>query len=599
MTKKFAFLFLAIAIVFSACRKDTDITVSESDGVEDGNGIPPSVIVTSSLIGVVTDEYNNPVEGASVRLKSNTVVTDENGNFMFSNVQMEEDGALVTANKAGFFKAYDRVRATANSTSYTRIQLLDRSIISSFPAGAAEDVAFDGATVKFQNNGFVDANGADYNGTVNVAAHWIDPTSDVVEQQMPGDLRALDADNVYSVLETFGMVAVDLIADNGSELQLKEGISAEINFPIPTELLNNAPATIPLWSFDEEQGLWVEEGSANKVGGMYVGNVSHFSFWNCDAPFPLIEMEGQVVSPGGYTLSGVTVCIDFADQEWWGSCGYTNQNGFFGGKIPANENLILTIVDNCDNTVFTMNIGPFTEDVDLGQIEIPGLDEYLINVSGTLVDCDNNPVSNGYAIIDSSNSYFPGQLDENGYFSQSTLICESDTEISISGYDFDALLQSDPVTYTADPGSDDIDAGTITVCGDEIEAFLLTIADGIATNYFAPTFTEGNAAGTNGNYISAGNGSPNNPDSLGGNFDMTYVGTGVGTFTEVSSVSSFDFDPVTNIKTGYYCQGCAVTVNITLDEGPGGHIEGDYNGEAQDFSGNTIAISGEFRIQRD
>ena len=602
MTKKFAFLFLAIAIVFSACRKDTDITTSDSMGGEDGNGIPPSVIVTSSLIGVVTDEYNNVVEGATVRLKSNTAVTDENGNFMFSNVQMEEDGALITANKAGFFKAYDRVRATQNATSYTRIQLLDRSIISSFPAGAATDVTFDGATVKFQNNGFVDANGADYNGTVNVAAHWIDPTSDVVDQQMPGDLRALDANDVYSVLETFGMVAVDLIADNGSELQLKEGISAEINFPIPTELLNSAPSTIPLWSFDEEIGIWVEEGSANKVGGMYVGNVSHFSFWNCDAPFDLVEMDGQVVSTEGTPLAGVVVCIDFADESWYGASGYTNEEGFFGGKIPANENLVLSVKDDCGNTIFTMDIGPFSEDVELGTIEIPGMGDYLINVSGILVDCDGDPVSNGYAVITSTNQYFPGQLDENGAFSENILICESDTEITLAGYNIGDLYQSELLTYSVGPGTGAIDAGTISVCDAQIDQYLNTTADGTTASFFFPmiTTTSDSAGVADYNYITSGEtGNPNGQDSLG-MFDLSYTGSGVGTFTEVSYIQYWTFDAATNEKTGYNCQGCAVTVNITLDEGSGGYIEGNYNGEAQEFStGMTIPISGDFRIQRD
>ncbi len=603
MTKKFAFLFLAIAIVFSACRKDTDMLTTQVDPNEDGNGIPPSVIVTSSLIGVVTDEYNNVVEGATVRLKSNTAVTDENGNFMFSNVQMEEDGALVTASKAGFFKAYDRVRATSNATSYTRIQLLDRAIISSFPAGAAQDVEFDGATVKFQNNGFVDTNGADYSGTVNVAAHWIDPTSGVVDQQMPGDLRALDAENVYSVLETFGMVAVDLIADNGSELQLKEGLTAEINFPIPTELLNSAPATIPLWSFDEENGYWVEEGSATKVGDRYVGNVTHFSFWNCDAPFPLIEMNGQVVSEAGEALAGVIVCIDFADNEWWGGSGYTNNEGFFGGKIPKNENLILTVKDNCGNGIYTMNIGPFTEDVDLGQITVTGIDDYLVTVSGTLLDCDNDPVSNGYAVITSSTTQFPGQLDDTGYFEELILICESDTEIELAGYNFDDLLQSTPLTYTVSPGGDPIDAGTIVVCDQVIEEYLFASGDGAVVNYFDPTIftTMDSIGGNSSNTISSGSstGNPNNPDSLGGQFDMNYIGTGVGTFTQVNYVSSWQINAA-GTKTGYSCQGCAVTVNITLDEGAGGYIEGNYMGEAQDFNaGATIPISGEFRILRD
>ncbi len=603
MTKKFAFLFLAIAIVFSACRKDTDLTTSTTTGGDGGNGIPPSVIVSSSLVGVVTDEYNNPVEGASIRLKSNTTVTDENGNFMFSNVQMEEDGALVTANKAGFFKAYDRVRATSNSTSYTRIQLLDRSIISSFPAGAAEEVAFDGATVKFQNNGFVDANGADYNGTVNVAAHWIDPTSDVVDQQMPGDLRALDANDVYSVLETFGMVAVDLIADNGSELQLKEGMSAEINFPIPTELLNAAPTTIPLWSFDEVDGIWIEEGSATKVGGMYVGNVSHFSFWNCDAPFPLIEMDGQVVTEGGYPLSGVTICIDFADNSWYGASGYSNEEGFFGGKIPKNENLVLSVKDDCQNTVFTLDIGPYTEDVDLGQIVVPGMDDYVVEVSGTLVTCDGTtPVENGYAVINSTYLQFPAPLDDAGAFSQTVLICESDTEITVAGYDFDELLQSDPVTYAVSPGSANIDAGTIVVC-EELEEILTATADGVTVTFVDPDiFINADSISGLSNYTIYGgggsNGNPNNPDSLGG-FELLFVGDGVGTYTDVPYIQYWSFDQTTGMKTGYNCQGCAVTVNVTLDEGPGGKIEGNYTGEAQDFNtGMTIPITGDFRIDR-
>ena len=96
------------------------------------------------------------------------------------------------------------------------------------------------------------------------------------------------------------------------------------------------------------------------------------------------------------------------------------------------------------------------------------------------------------------------------------------------------------------------------------------------------------------------NGNPNGPDSLGGNFEINYVGDGTGTFTDVSYIQYFSFDPISNLKTGYYCQGCAVTINITSDDGPGGFIEGNFNGEAEEFStGTTIPISGDFRIERD
>ena len=35
-----------------------------------------------------------------------------------------------------------------------------------------------------------------------------------------------------------------------------------------------------LWYFDEDAGLWKEEGSATLSGNVYTANVSHLSYWN-------------------------------------------------------------------------------------------------------------------------------------------------------------------------------------------------------------------------------------------------------------------------------------------------------------------------------
>lgn len=602
MSKKFAFLFLALTIMFSSCRKDIDTLDTKVSGDPD-NPIT-SVIVTGNLVGNITDEYDNPVDGAVVRLKSNTAFTDENGNFSFNNVQMEDDGALITVDKSGFFRAFDRVRATENQTSYTRIQLLDRSIISSFPAGAASDVTFDGATVKFQSNGFVDANGADYNGTVNVAAHWIDPTSNVLEQQMPGDLRALDMENELAALKSFGMVAVDLIADNGTDLQLKDGMTAEVSFPIPAEILGDAPASIPLWSFDEEMGLWVEEGSASKVGNMYVGNVSHFSFWNCDAPFPLVEMEGQIVDENGNPLDGTFVCIDFADGSGYGAGGWTDEDGNFGGKIPKNELLILSVKDDCYDTVFSTEIGPFSADVDLGTITATGLTSSLVTVFGTLVDCDGNPVTNGYMKITSSNSpyyQYPVNIDPvDGSWENSFLVCESDIELFISGYDLDGPYTTEVTIVTLVPGTTTYDVGEIEAC-EEVEEFL-NCEGGTLSNSFIDPSIFFKDIGLDSAYVSIQSGSPSTggADSLSNfqlafNMDMMDVGT----YDNVQYLSYNEYDPMANMEDGYSCQGCDVIVVITLLEAVGGFVEGSYSGTAQDYSGTTINVNGDFRIRRD
>ena len=34
-------------------------------------------------------------------------------------------------------------------------------------------------------------------------------------------------------------------------------------------------------------------------GNEYSGEVGHFSFWNCDAPFPLVEICGKVITSDG------------------------------------------------------------------------------------------------------------------------------------------------------------------------------------------------------------------------------------------------------------------------------------------------------------
>lgn len=77
---------------------------------------------------------------------------------------------------------------------------------------------------------------------------------------MPGSLRGTRTDSPEVVLQSFGMVAVEITGANGEALQLANGKTASISFSIAPSLLSFAPARIPLWYFDENTGLWKEEG---------------------------------------------------------------------------------------------------------------------------------------------------------------------------------------------------------------------------------------------------------------------------------------------------------------------------------------------------
>ena len=62
---------------------------------------------------------------------------------------------------------------------------------------------------------------------------------------------------------------------------------------------------MPLWYFDEDGGYWIEDGVATLQGNTYVGEVTHFTFWNYDFPYPsatlCITLQDESGNPLAYT----------------------------------------------------------------------------------------------------------------------------------------------------------------------------------------------------------------------------------------------------------------------------------------------------------
>ena len=117
-----------------------------------------------------------------------------------------------------------------------------------------------------------------------VRAQWA--TLNPTRRSLPGDYRATDNTSQPVELLSYGAVFAQFRDAAGKPLNLKSGTSAQIFVPIPPDQLASANATIPMWSYDEKRGIWVEEGSATQQltpqGPMYVGKTAHFSTINMD-----------------------------------------------------------------------------------------------------------------------------------------------------------------------------------------------------------------------------------------------------------------------------------------------------------------------------
>ena len=58
----------------------------------------------ASVQGIVIDENNNPVPGATVKSGASSTVTDAKGIFRFNNIQMDKYASVVSVEYNGYFK---------------------------------------------------------------------------------------------------------------------------------------------------------------------------------------------------------------------------------------------------------------------------------------------------------------------------------------------------------------------------------------------------------------------------------------------------------------------------------------------------------------
>ena len=421
--KNFQYLFFALIILVAGCRKDEIKTDFEFEPTTGGE------TVKTRLSGQVIDEAGLPISDAIVSLRRIEKITNEDGVFSFENMDLRKDGQMITIEKSGFFTNIKRVTPTQN-TSFQKVGLITKGA----PTGAF--TSSNGGTISkptgekitFIANGIVDVSGSEYNGEVSVYTHHFNPENPYFGETMPGDLRGISDVGNPVQLETYSMILVELYGESGQKLNLKEGTTAMVEFPIKGSAAANAPVEIPLWSLDEATGIWVKEGVAVREGNYYKGEVSHFSFWNCDDFFDLVTLEGLVLDHNGFPLVNTTVSLEIINGGSVSS-GTTNSGGFFRGGVPANEEMILTVINQCGEPGHKQNVGPFNTDQQI-TITTDNSSDFL-TISGSLIDCNNDAVTQGYVVVESDfgiKNILP--VDGNGDFNSSIIVCQTN-ELSL------------------------------------------------------------------------------------------------------------------------------------------------------------------------
>lgn len=553
-------------LLFSSCRKD--------DIVDTNINPPPMAEVSyeADIIGKVVDQDGNPIEDAfvsnSMSDSADGTLTDVNGLFRWEDLTIgANNGTFLITVAEGYFQSGYRVYAGGTYNRTIEITLVKKEI-SGYVNGTAGDVITleGGLEIDFPPNAFT-ASGGDYSGLVTVHAYHLDPSEEDYLDRSPGDLSGTDETGASYILESFGMVAVEMETADGQYVQLREGVTATLTVPVDNSLLSDAPATIPLWHFDDIQYKWVKEGQAELINGKYVGQVSHFSWWNCDDFVNAATLCIQIFD-GRYQGSLDGLIVELTSETQGTSIGTTDAEGNVLGQVPGNEVLQVTVYDQCGEVIYTGSIGPYTGNDNKEVIPVTINNVELYDFSGTVFDCEAMETLDDaiVRILIEGREYYI-ETDENGTYSTSLLVCDEGVDYAVFAYSAETGKAG---SATGTTSADAVNVLDVNLCDDTPFLYIELGQEEVISTINLVAFEKPNETIIGIDIETGGN-------AIG------FSGNTIGTFP-----ASFDGTLISATN-----EDCTVTIS-QYESGVGGYIKGSIQG-INKFSGN--AFSGSFAVQ--
>lgn len=234
-------------------------------------------------------------------------------------------------------------------------QLIPMQIAGKISAATGGEVRLAGtaATVNIAPNSLVRADGNPIVGQISVGIALIDTAQDV--KRMPGDL-ATTVNNQRQPLESFGAMTIKLTDESGAVVGLKNQSTANVRIPVMTK--GDAPATVPLYYYDNTLGYWVVDPvqvlrlTTEAGQRFYTGTVNRFNTINADIPYQTVNVSGCLQDESGARLKNAIVTLEGIDYSGY-STVTTNSNGEFVIPARTNSEVIITGQQNLliSNTV--------------------------------------------------------------------------------------------------------------------------------------------------------------------------------------------------------------------------------------------------------
>ncbi len=337
------------------------------------NSTAPIVQSVGTVTGQVISLANDaPVNGAAVKTETGATTTAADGKFSISAPTGDRTVVRVEAN--GFADAFPVARVTFGQTTNLGVKLVPIGVTEtvSVTSGGTVSVPNSPARVTIPANGLVPVAGGAPAGSVNVSLTPINPAEE--PRVMPGGFNGIAAGGgSVRPLESGGAMQVDVRDGAGARYTLAPGTTATIRIPLRTQSAN-PPATMPLWYFDDAEGVWREDGVATLQGTganrFYEGPVTRVTYWNADLVLDSIVVNGCVKDANGQPVANAfvqTEGIDYTGTAFDSTAG----DGTFSVAMRKSSRAKLGLFEFDSQTYNfvpvsnTVNVGPSATDITL------------------------------------------------------------------------------------------------------------------------------------------------------------------------------------------------------------------------------------------
>ncbi|MDM5264382.1 hypothetical protein PF327_09260 [Sulfurovum sp. XTW-4] len=278
----------------------------------------------------------------TVTIAGCTTKTDANGYYTLNNIVVTDE-AVVNFEKEGYPLGSTKIQITETSgdgtisTNYLEYTMYAYS--GEWTNGRvwtyeSQSGATGGAVLIPAGTIHTDTVGNIYNGIVYSRWTFKDTMSTEVRDTFPGSFEGENSNGIIVPFVSYAITSVELKDENNVSLSLSDNITLVL--PSVTGTTAN---TIPLWYYDYDQGLWIEEGYAQRqADGTYRGEISHPGTWSLSQT---VEEEvgiyrGHIVDVDGSPVSDARVYA--IGDNWISSDLTTDENGLFEIEvIPGNS----------------------------------------------------------------------------------------------------------------------------------------------------------------------------------------------------------------------------------------------------------------------